>query len=214
MENKQDKRTLLMEKALEIYARSGALSIRALATASGMNVASVKYYFGNKQNLIDQIICTLIDSFQQLALRAEKAFEDPRERLHWLLCSACRRMIENPGIARLFYNLIGAADGSLIKYSQQAIGPQSPLYRICCNAISSEAGIEDKRELNCRFLIMISSIAPSFLIGLDPQTGNRFFAQRELSAAPFPPSTEAYIAVLIQTLLAPVQPKTIESNPS
>ena len=207
MENKQDKQELLMKKALELYARSGTLSIRALAAASGMNVASVKYYFGNKQNLIDQIICTLIDSFQQLALDAEKTFEAPRERLRQLLCCACHRMTENPGIARLFYNLIGASDGSLAKYSRQAIGPQSPLYRVCRDAIVSETAIADEQELNCRFLIMISSIAPSFLIGLDPQTGDRFFAQSGQSAASFPPSIEVYIDALIRTLLVPGAPQ-------
>ena len=199
MDHKQDKRALLMEKAVELYAQEGRLSIRGLAAAAGMNVASVNYYFGNKQNLMDQIIRTLIDSFQQLALAAEKDPAPPRERFCRLLCETSRRMVENPGAARLFYNLIGSHGGELDAYLSQALGPQSPLYRVICSIIASETGLTDPQELNSRFLITICAIVPSFVMGLGPLTGERFFSQSALS--PF--SAESYASALTRVILSP-----------
>ena len=53
-----DKRTLIITKAIELFAESGFdnTSIRDLARKAEINVAMVNYYFGSKEKLFAAVI--------------------------------------------------------------------------------------------------------------------------------------------------------------
>ena len=50
-----EKQKWILEKAVEIYNQKGEIVIRELAQAAGINVASVNYYFGSKENLMAEV---------------------------------------------------------------------------------------------------------------------------------------------------------------
>ncbi|HNE29321.1 MAG TPA: TetR/AcrR family transcriptional regulator [Saprospiraceae bacterium] len=55
---KQDRRQHLLDVAEKLFAKNGyeAVSIRQLASESGMNVAMVSYYFGSKEKLFEALL--------------------------------------------------------------------------------------------------------------------------------------------------------------
>src|SRR6218665_3317286 len=76
----QARRRLLLS-ALEKIGEKGyeSASVREIADAAGQNVASIAYYFGNKENLyaevIDGIIAYLGSAFGGLAIEAKQLLE-------------------------------------------------------------------------------------------------------------------------------------------
>ncbi|MBS1592190.1 MAG: helix-turn-helix transcriptional regulator, partial [Bacteroidetes bacterium] len=68
-----DKRTHIMERAIELFAEKGfeGASVRDLATQADVNIAMVNYYFGTKEGLFQQIVetrmATTRDKIEEIA---------------------------------------------------------------------------------------------------------------------------------------------------
>ena len=81
-----DKRTQLMEAALELFAEKGfdGTSIRDIAQAADANVAMISYYFGSKEKLLEAIFERNFMAVQLEQLRQDTA-RSPLEKLDVLI---------------------------------------------------------------------------------------------------------------------------------
>ena len=89
----------IMDAAIKLFAKKGyaATGMRELAKEAGVNLAMINYYFGSKQNILEEII----DAFckEDLA-RKVKIFQsdvDIEEKLRLIIADTVQFYREKPG---------------------------------------------------------------------------------------------------------------------
>ena len=97
-----EKQKWILEKAVEIYNQKGEIVIRELAQAAGINVASVNYYFGSKENLMAEVEKYLIAAINDLIAPIEKEELPGREKLKKVLYALTEYFVKNPGTIKYF----------------------------------------------------------------------------------------------------------------
>ena len=186
-----DKKQMLLERAIEIYARRGDITVRELAAAADMNIASVNYYFGSKQALLACVEQNLYDKFNRIALSVDTDVGTPHTWLSELLSALVGFFSENPGALIHFYGLLGLDsnknDHNRYNLYARVVDPENPYIRLCSHAIAIETGIADRTELFNRYILFICSLIPPFLIGmLDPNIKTRLSRIFSPPEAPLP----------------------------
>ena len=65
----KETREKLLQTATELFAKRGidGVSTRDLAKVSGVNLCSINYYFGSKQNLYDAVLESVIEKISNFA---------------------------------------------------------------------------------------------------------------------------------------------------
>ena len=169
MNSRDQKKELLLDAAVAIYARQGDFTARELAAESGMNIASLNYYFGSKENLMDMIEQQLIDIFVEEITLAGDSDAPVADRLYLLLLQVSRRLGNNPGLARHFVEMLIAGEKKIYNLLANTLGVDSPAYNVFAGMMD-EAGIKDKDDIWHRLVIGISSLAPSLISGLGNNT--------------------------------------------
>jgi AcrR family transcriptional regulator len=78
-----DTRARLVEATLRVLAERGrhGTSSRAIAAASGVNLAGITYHFGSKDELVSQALLVAARGWVEPALRALRAEADPSTRM-------------------------------------------------------------------------------------------------------------------------------------
>lgn len=174
MPSRSKKQKLLLEKAIELFAQNGILTVRQLAKATGMNIAAVNYYYGNKANLMKDIEHYIMDSINDIALELNKEQISPREYLERLLLGIIDFFLNKPGTVRYFYSVLGLNSEENLLLLSESINSSNIIPQTCCNIIKEITGINDMHELYNRYLIAMSSLAPPFILGmLDQKTMER-----------------------------------------
>jgi TetR/AcrR family transcriptional regulator len=110
----QEVRSALLSAARGLFAQRGyeAISIRAVALATGVNPAMIHYYFGSKQGLYEAM---LADAFAPLVERVDAllAAADEPAALGRFLDLYMRTLGENPWMPSLMLREVAAENGSL-----------------------------------------------------------------------------------------------------
>ena len=170
----QEKQQNLLDTAARIYAHKGSLTVRELAAAANMNVASINYYFGSKDNLITQVQQHILEQINMLCINAGALGSPPREKLLCLMRTLVDYFIENPGTIQYFYSIIGNPGPQNFELLQHIVDPENVMLQICCQAIAQGANVADPLELYSRYLILLCCLVPPFLYGmLDENTIQR-----------------------------------------
>jgi AcrR family transcriptional regulator len=75
MTDKTDKKSRIIDVAVELFSRNGfeGTSMRDLATAAGVNIAMINYYFGTKEKLFEAIVASGSNLFRGMM---EELLED------------------------------------------------------------------------------------------------------------------------------------------
>ena len=162
----QEKQQNLLDTAARIYARKGSLTVRELALAANMNVASINYYFGSKENLVAQVQQHILEQINELCLSAGQEDLPPRQRLLSLMRALVDYFIENPGAIQYFYSIIGNPGTQNYRFLQHIVDPNNAIMNLCCNAIAEGAAVSDPLELYSRYLILLCCLVPPFLYGI------------------------------------------------
>ncbi|MEY4595111.1 MAG: hypothetical protein RIQ47_1521, partial [Bacteroidota bacterium] len=78
-----DRRSLLLEKAEQLFAESGfeGTSVRNLASAAGVNVAMISYYFGSKEKLFEALVEYRTSFLREKMSSLNSTAADPWQRL-------------------------------------------------------------------------------------------------------------------------------------
>ncbi|MDN5315365.1 MAG: TetR/AcrR family transcriptional regulator, fatty acid metabolism regulator protein [Clostridiales bacterium] len=164
-DSRADKKAILLEAAVRIYARQGDFTARELAAETGMNTAALNYYFGSKEALMILIEQQLLEVFiTEIRLRGDSSLP-VEERLYELLSAVNDRLRNNPGFARHFVEMLIEGQPRIYQLLDQAVGQTSPVYQVFAG-ILREAGIIEDEQIWHRLIIGISALAPTLVIGL------------------------------------------------
>jgi AcrR family transcriptional regulator len=165
MGSREEKKSMLLEAAVEIYASQGDVTARELAASTGMNVASLNYYFGSKEALMNQIEQRLLSLFVEEITLADDRRSSPLERLYQLLLGVSQNMADNPGIARHFVEMLVSGEPRIYQLLEQAVGVNSRIYKVF-SGILAEVDIRDDDEIWHRMIIAISALAPTLIASM------------------------------------------------
>ena len=67
-----DKKRRIKDSAISMFAQKGNVTIRELARETGVNVASINYYFGGKENLLAEIELAMVNRLHALIRNIEE----------------------------------------------------------------------------------------------------------------------------------------------
>lgn len=166
MTRRQDKREKLLQIAVDMYARNGSFTARDLTLAAGMNIASLNYYFGSKEDLLQEIEQRLLQIFIQEITDIGSTGDAPYDRLNSLLFAVSERLLKNPGLTRHFVEMLIAGESKVYDMLEQAVGRTSPIFAVFASVLG-ETGLTDEDEAYRRMIIGVCSLAPVFVIGLN-----------------------------------------------
>ncbi len=118
-----DIRNKILETAARLFAAHGyaAVSMRRLATETGMTQANLYYHFKDKEDLVRS---TLAYAFKDRNLSLEEAItggNDPESRLELAISWFARNLFEDAILAKLFIRELLVADSERMKYLTERI---------------------------------------------------------------------------------------------
>ena len=91
-------RAQILDAAEELFAKSGfnGVSVRAITTAAGCNLAAVNYHFGNKNNLYKEVFTRFLTELRDDKLAAINAVMTEKDvTLEKMLRAFCNNFIKN-----------------------------------------------------------------------------------------------------------------------
>jgi AcrR family transcriptional regulator len=153
-----DTRGRILQAAIDIVGRKGEVTIREITEGAGVNVASINYYFGNKNNLLKEVenyYSNILYGMQYKILTDEELA--PREKLFTWAKNLIEYISRFPSIIRLIVNLSTEEEG----YNPlliQKIYLNREFQNMIEDIISKGTGIEDKISLNYKYLQIFSCI--------------------------------------------------------
>lgn len=171
MGSREDKKAILLNAAVAIYASQGDVTARELAASTGMNIASLNYYFGSKDALMDQIEQRLLSLFVDEITLTENRESPPSERLYNLLLGVSSNLVNNPGVARHFIEMLVSGEPKIYQLLEQAVGLHSPIFKVFAG-ILAEVNIKSDDEVWHRMIIAISALAPTLIASMGRSAGS------------------------------------------
>lgn len=154
---------IIIKKGIEIAGQEGiqAITIRRIASETGVNVAAVNYHFHSKENLLREIIMSFIEDMKSILAQLffkktldEKYFED-------ILMEITARQLQNPGIIKSIYiSLISGA--APIKHVEEIIG--SVIDNMIGRAVET-FGIKDHEQVRIIFVQIFADVLYPILLG-------------------------------------------------
>jgi TetR/AcrR family transcriptional regulator, regulator of cefoperazone and chloramphenicol sensitivity len=158
-ESVSDKKERIKQSAIAMFAQKGNITIRDIAKETGVNVASINYYFGGKENLLAEIELAMVNKLHTLFGDIEQKKLDARQTGEYFIEKAYVFIQENPG----FFKFIG---GTLVdqnvpytlKYINQEM-LDGPLKKFIFSLIKEGSGLKDKTEIENRCMIFFASLA-------------------------------------------------------
>lgn len=154
-----EKKQRIRKSAIEIFANKGSFTIRELSRKTNVNIASINYHFGSKENLLAEIELAMVNFLHELIDNVQSRDLDPFGAAQAFIDRAYVFFSDNPG----FFRFIG---GTLIdqnipyemKYIRQEV-EGGPLKQFLYSLIEKGSGLSDKEEIENRCLIFFSSLA-------------------------------------------------------
>ena len=153
-----DTRSKILQEAIDLAGLKGEFTIREVAEKAGVNVASINYYFGNKNNLLKEIENYYADILYkaQFEILKENGL-DPKEKLSRWAENLIGFMFRSPALIGLIVNIINE-DKSYSPLLVQKIYLNKELQSIIESLIKQSTGIESERVLNYKYLQLFSGI--------------------------------------------------------
>jgi AcrR family transcriptional regulator len=153
-----DTKSKILQEAIDIVGLKGEFTIREVAEKAGVNIASINYYFGNKNNLLKETENYYADLLYkaQFEILSENSL-DPREKLTRWAKSLIGFMFRNPALIGLIVNILNE-DKSYNPLFVQKIYLNKELQNTIESLIKESSGIESEKVLNYKYLQIFSGI--------------------------------------------------------
>lgn len=109
-QQREDSRNRLLQAAIKVFTQHGYedASVRAICAKARVNVAMVRYHFGDKRGLYDEVIKHVADADarRQLLQQAVTQSTTPEEALRVVIHTVFRRLIEQTGQSQVHLRLM------------------------------------------------------------------------------------------------------------
>ena len=194
-----DTRSKILESAIDMVGSKGDVTIRELTDMAGVNVASINYHFGNKDNLLKEVedyYSTSLYNVQYDILTSEKlsAYD---KILEWAK-SLASFISHYPALIGLIVNLT-TEDKSYRPVLIQKIYLNKELQLMIQEIIGTIIKSEDKRLVNFKYLQIFSGILGPVINRL---VEDNFSDEHSVICLSSKEDLEEYMKLLIDTVLA------------
>ena len=158
-----EKKKMILEKAIQLFGSNGKLTIRELSKATGVNVASITYYFGGKDNLLVEIETRLFADLDAIIQKTIQETTAPQEKLFNLLYRLVSFVTEQPGIL----NFLGqAVMDEAAAHRMQGLSEKILLENFkdpVIDLLREATGIQSEQELHNRYMIAFCAVTQPIL---------------------------------------------------
>lgn len=123
----EDRRALLLDAALELFARQGiaATSLNAIARQARATPALVHYYFGNREQLVEALVAErIVPVVDELSAELAEQGDDPLQAIYGLARRLLAALEQRPWLPPLWVREVLCDGGLLREYLLQHIAPQ------------------------------------------------------------------------------------------
>ena len=164
-ETVSQKKQRIKNSAVDMFAKKGNVTIRELSRATGVNIASINYYFGGKENLLAEIELAMVNRLRSIIKKLKEMDLDPVISARSFIEEAYTFFSENPGFFKFIGGtLINQNHPYMMKYLKEEIS-HGILKQYLYSLIEKGANITDKTEIENRCMIFFASLAlPLFQI--------------------------------------------------
>lgn len=153
-----DTRSKILQEAIDIVGLKGEFTIREVAEKAGVNIASINYYFGNKNSLLKEVEIYYSEILYKIQseILADKNL-NVRDKLTSWAKSFIIFMFRSPALLGLIVNILNE-DKSYNPLLVQRIYLNKDLQSTIENLIKESTGIKSERVLNYKYLQIFSGI--------------------------------------------------------
>jgi AcrR family transcriptional regulator len=166
-EEKNDTRSKILETAAEIIGRERNLNltIREIANRAEVNIASVNYYFGSKENLLSEVEMLLMEKIRQIYTGLDDNSLPTREKLINWADNLIKHLIDYPGIIYLIGTRVLERENTCLNiYLNLLETDLTPL-------VKELTGVKDETIAGFKVLHLISGIVyPILIFSSDSET--------------------------------------------
>lgn len=193
-----DTRTKILQTTIDIAGLKGEVTIREITEKAGVNVASINYHFGNKNNLLKEVenyYSDLLYNSQEKILKDEAA--TPREILLNWAHSLLNFIFSYPALIGLIVNLT-TEDKSYNPVLIQKIYLNKEIQVMVEEIIKESTGIDNPKLLNYKYLQLFSGILGPVVNRLVSQTFDEASSSMDFNS---PEELDEYIKFLINSVV-------------
>jgi AcrR family transcriptional regulator len=187
-----ERKEMILQKAIQLFGSNGKLTIRELSKATQVNVASITYYFGGKDNLLAEIEERLFTDLDGIIHSTVQEATAPQEKLYNLLYRLVSFVTEQPGIL----NFLGqAVMNEASAHRMQRLSEKILLQSFKDQVISllrEASGITSEQELHNRYMIAFCAVTQPIL--------GQILARNSFDMRPYSPMGSDTIQDFIRTL--------------
>ncbi len=194
-----DTRDKILKEAIDIVGLKGEFTIREIAEKAGVNVASINYYFGNKNNLLKEVEKYYSDLLYkaQFEILTDNRLNARDKLTNWAK-SFIVYMFRSPALLGLIVNIIND-DKNYNPLLVQKIYLNKELQVTIENLIKESTGIENERVLNYKYLQIFSGILGPVISKIVSNTFGEGESVFDISGME---DLDEYIGILISGVLA------------
>lgn len=158
-----DKKTLIKEAAVELFRKTGNVTVREISTMTGVNVASINYYYGNKENLITELELVIVDELRAAIERIQSNSDSISSTKKLFIEEMYHISNNSPGFFKFLLNNFTNKDDyhNMTVLSKEV--NDGPLRQFIDSLIRRATGITDDNEITNRAAIFFISLAVSII---------------------------------------------------
>lgn len=158
-----EKREMILQKAIQLFGSNGRLTIRELSKETDVNVASITYYFGGKENLLAEIEKRLFTNLDDIIQQIVNEFMSPQEKLYHLLYRLVSFVTDQPGVLNFLSKAVmdEASAHRMQRLSEKILLGNFKEFVI--DLIRQATGIESEEELHNRYMITFCAVTQPIL---------------------------------------------------
>lgn len=194
-----DTRSKILESAIDMVGLKGDVTIRELTEIAGVNVASINYYFGNKNNLLKEVeyhYSTSLYNIQYNILTSQEL--SPYDKILDWAKSMAGFIAQYPALIGLIVNL-ATEDRSYKPALIQKIYLNKELQAMIRGIIGAIIKSDDEKLLNLKYLQIFSGILGPVINRL---VEDNFSDEHSVICLRSKEDLEDYMKLLINTVLA------------
>lgn len=157
-----DKKKKILQCASELLNTNGNMTIREISKMSGVNVASINYYFGGKEQLMNEIEKNLLHRIMELIGRVQSSLS--RTDIEQIFVDELYDFVhENRGFFRVMSGERLSQKQDYVPHLLNESIFKGDVKHFFYRLLTSQTGITDQRELENRCMIFYSGISASIM---------------------------------------------------